>query len=42
MNWGALIRETYGDIIDSVHYLTEYAQRLLQSEITEDMGEIYI
>jgi len=37
MNWGLLIRETYGDIIGLVHYLTEYARRLLQSKTTEDM-----
>jgi len=29
MNWGALIKEIYGDIIDLVDWFTEYARRLL-------------
>jgi len=37
MNWGPLIRETYGDIIGSIDYLTKYARCLLQSKTTEDM-----
>jgi len=34
VNWGTLIKETYGDIID---WFTEYAWHLLQSKTTENM-----
>jgi len=36
-NWGALIRETYGNIINSVGWFTDSAQRILKSKTTEDM-----
>jgi len=36
-NWGALIRETYGNIIRSVGWFTDSAQRILKSKTTEDM-----
>jgi len=34
MNWGPIIKETYGDIISPVDYFTEY---LLQDKTIEDM-----
>jgi len=37
MNWGALIRETYGDIINSVGYFTNSATCILKSKTIEDM-----
>jgi len=37
MNWRALIRETYGDIIGLIRYFTNSTTRILKSKTTEDM-----